>query len=119
MLNYLNQCGMKGEEVVTEDVAASFQQAVVDVLTDHTMEAARNLGIGKIALAGGVASNSLLRSQMKKACQQDGKQLFYPSPGYCTDNAAMIGAAGYYDYINGVRHGWDLNAVPGLKIGQR
>ena len=119
VLNYLNQCGMKGEEVVTEDVAASFQQAVVDVLTDHTMEAARNLGIGKIALAGGVASNSLLRSQMKKACRQDGKQLFYPSPGYCTDNAAMIGAAGYYDYINGVRHGWDLNAVPGLKIGQR
>lgn len=119
VLNYLNQCQMKGEEVNRADVAASFQKSVTDVLTDHTIAAAKRLGIDKVAIAGGVAANSSLRSQMKKACEKNGMTFFYPSPIFCTDNAAMIGVAGYYEYQKGVRDGWDLNACPNLKIGER
>ncbi|MCR5154714.1 MAG: tRNA (adenosine(37)-N6)-threonylcarbamoyltransferase complex transferase subunit TsaD [Lachnospiraceae bacterium] len=119
VLNYLNQAEMKGEEIVQADVAASFQAAVVDVLVDRTMKAAKDLGIKKIALAGGVASNSALREGMKEACERRGYKFYKPSPIFCTDNAAMIGAAAYYEYINGVRDGLDLNAIPNLKIGQR
>ena len=119
VLNYLNQAQMKAEEINRADVAASFQSAVVDVLVDKTLQAAKEYHIDKIALAGGVASNSALREGMELACKKAGKKLFYPSPILCTDNAAMIGAAAYYEYKKGVRHGLDLNAVPGLKIGQR
>lgn len=119
VLNYLNQCEMKHVEVNRADVAASFQYAVVDVLTEHAIHAARELGIHKLALAGGVASNSTLREHVMQACEKEGIRFYKPSPILCTDNAAMIGCAGYYAYMNGVRHGWDLNAVPNLKIGQR
>ena len=119
VLNYLNQCEMKGVEVNRADVAASFQQAVIDVLTEHTVAAAKRVGIKKVDIAGGVASNSSLREQMKKKCENNGISFYYPSPVYCTDNAAMIGVAGYYEYRKGVRDGWDLNAVPNLKIGER
>lgn len=119
VLNYLNQCQMKQVEPIRADVAASFQQAVIDVIVEHTMLAARDLHIDQVAIAGGVASNSSLRAAMKKACEKEGKSFYYPSPIYCTDNAAMIGVAGYYEYRKGTRHGWDLNAVPNLKIGER
>jgi len=119
VLNYINSCEMKGEEINRADVAASFQEAVVDVLVEHTIHAAKKLGIHKIALAGGVASNAALRAGMDLACSRRGYQLYYPEPILCTDNAAMIGAAAYYEYRNGVRHGLDLNAVPNLKIGER
>ncbi len=119
VLNYLNQCQMKGIEVNRADVAASFQQAVIDVLTEHTIDAAKRIGVDKVAIAGGVASNSSLRSQMKEACARSRMRFYYPSPVYCTDNAAMIGTAAYYEYIKGVRHGWDLNAIANLKIGER
>ena len=119
VLNYLHHAEQIGEEINRADVAASFQAAVVDVLVDRTLQAANEYGIDKIALAGGVASNSALRAGMESACQKKGKKLYYPSPIFCTDNAAMIGAAAYYEYKKGVRHGLDLNAVPNLKIGQR
>lgn len=119
VLNYLNQCEMKGIEVNKADVAASFQQAVIDVLVDHTVKAAKELGVGTVALAGGVASNSSLRLEMEQRCKQENLLFCHPSPVFCTDNAAMIGVAGYYEYKNGVRHSWDLNAVPNLKIGQK
>ena len=80
---------------------------------------AEEYGIKNVALAGGVASNSALRAGMEAGCKKAGCNLFYPSPVFCTDNAAMIGAAAYYEYKKGVRHGLDLNAVPNLKIGQR
>ena len=89
------------------------------MLVDRTLQAAKEYGIDKVALAGGVASNSALRAGMEAACTKAGKKLYYPSPIVCTDNAAMIGAAAYYEYKKGVRHGLDLNAVPNLKIGQR
>ncbi len=119
VLNYLHHAEQVGEEINRADVAASFQQAVVDVLVDKTMQAAKEYHIKNIAIAGGVASNSALRAGMDAACRKAGYTLSYPSPIYCTDNAAMIGAAAYYEYKKGVRHGLDLNAVPNLKIGQR
>ncbi len=119
VLNYLNHARMTGGEVNVPDLAASFQYAVVDVLVTHTVTAAKELGYDKVAIAGGVASNSELRSEMREAAQRAGLTFYYPSPVYCTDNAAMIGTAAYYEYINGVRSGWDLNAVPYLKLGER
>lgn len=119
VLNYLNSCEMKGEEIVVCDVAASFQKAVVDVLVDHAMTAVTEYGFDKLAIAGGVASNSALRKAMEEACAKKGVTFYRPSPIYCTDNAAMIGVAGYYEYMAGVRSGLDLNAVPGLKLGER
>ena len=119
VLNYLNSCEMKGETVDQADVAASFQKAVVDVLVDHSMEALRKCGYTKFAIAGGVASNSALRAAFEEACTKENIEFYHPSPIYCTDNAAMIGAAGYYEFLKGVRSGYDLNAVPGLKLGER
>lgn len=117
VLNYINGCNMKGLKYSKADIAASFQKAVVDVLVDHTMLAAKDYGIDKIAIAGGVACNSALRNGMETACRNNQYSFYMPTPILCTDNAAMIGAAGYYDYINGIRHGLDLNAVPGLRLG--
>ena len=119
VLNYLNSCEMKGETVDQADVAASFQKAVVDVLVDHSMEALRKCGYKKFAIAGGVASNSALRAAFEEACTKENIEFYHPSPIYCTDNAAMIGAAGYYEFLKGVRSGYDLNAVPGLRLGER
>lgn len=119
VLNYLNICEMKGEEIVVADVAASFQQAVVDVLVGHSMQALEEYGFKKFAIAGGVASNSHLRKAMEEACAERGVSFYRPSPIYCTDNAAMIGVAGYYEYMKGVRSDWSLNAVPNLKLGER
>lgn len=119
VLNYLNSAQMKGEEVNRADLAASFQKAVVDVLVEHTMLAARDFHMDKVAIAGGVASNRHLRDAMSAACQRRKLKFYRPSPIFCTDNAAMIGCAAYYEFIKGTRHGWDLNAVPNLKLGER
>jgi N6-L-threonylcarbamoyladenine synthase len=119
VLNYLNQCEMKGVAYNQADVAASFQKAVVDVLTEHAMMAMRETGMKKLAIAGGVASNSALRTELQRQCDQNGITFYYPSPVLCTDNAAMIGAAAYYEYKKGIRHGLDLNAIPNLKLGER
>lgn len=117
VLNYLNSCQMKGEEICQADVAASFQKAVIEVLVEHALHAVEEYGCHKFAIAGGVASNSSLRAALKDACAERGIAFYYPSPIYCTDNAAMIGTAAYYEYVKGVRSGMDLNAVPGLKLG--
>ena len=119
VLNYINSAEMKHEEINRADVAASFQKSVTDVLSEHAVNAAKKYGMKKLALAGGVASNSGLRAAMKEMCDKNGIELYYPKPVLCTDNAAMIGAAGYYEYIKGTRHGWDLNAIPNLKLGER
>ena len=119
VLNYINSCEMKGEEINKADIAASFQEAVVDVLVSHTIAGAKQLGFKKIAMAGGVASNAVLREEMKEACERRGFKFYHPSPILCTDNAAMIGAAAYYDYKKGLISDLTLNAVPNLKLGQR
>ena len=119
VLNYINQCEMKNETINVPDVAASFQKAVTDVLVEHSMDAVKKYGLKKFAIAGGVASNSALRQAFTDACKDNDIEFYYPAPVYCTDNAAMIGVAGYYEYIKGTRHGYDLNAVPALKLGER
>ena len=119
VLNYINGCQMKGETWNQADVAASFQKAVTDVLVENAMHAVEEYGLKKFAIAGGVASNSALRNAMSRACEERNIEFYYPSPIFCTDNAAMIGVAAYYEFINGTRHGWDLNAVPNLKLGER
>ena len=119
VLNYINQCEMKKEEINKADLVASFQNAVVDVLVSHAIHAAKEYGFKKLAIAGGVASNSALRAGMKAACEEQGIDFYYPSPILCTDNAAMIGAAAYYEYMKGSRASWNLNAVPNLKLGER
>ena len=119
VLNYINGCKMKGEEYNQADIAASFQKAVTDVLVAKAMHAVEEYKVDKFAIAGGVASNSALRAAMKEACEKRGVKFYYPSPIFCTDNAAMIGVAAYYEYMNGTRSGWDLNAVPNLKLGER
>ncbi|TAH66341.1 MAG: tRNA (adenosine(37)-N6)-threonylcarbamoyltransferase complex transferase subunit TsaD [Anaerolineaceae bacterium] len=119
VLNYINSLEMKHEEINRADVAASFQEAVVDVLVSRTILAAKDYEMNQVAIAGGVAANSALQKAMNAACIENGLKFNCPSPIYCTDNAAMIGTAAYYEYIKGKRSGLDLNAVPNLKIGER
>lgn len=119
VLNHLNKCQMTGEPIVEADIAASFQQAVVDVLVDNAIRVAKDYHMDRLAIAGGVASNGALRAAMEAACEKEGIRFYRPSPIFCTDNAAMIGVAAYYEYRKGTRHGWDLNAVPNLKLGER
>ncbi|MFI3172360.1 MAG: tRNA (adenosine(37)-N6)-threonylcarbamoyltransferase complex transferase subunit TsaD [Eubacteriales bacterium] len=119
VLNYINGCSMKNIEYNQADIAASFQKAVVDVLVEKSIAAVKEHGMDKLVIAGGVAANQTLRKSMEEACVKEGIAFYFPSPILCTDNAAMIGAAAYYEYLAGTRHGWDLNAVPNLKIGDR
>lgn len=119
VLNYLNGKKMKNEDIVVEDVAASFQEAVVEVLSKKAIKAAADKGYNTITLSGGVAANSRLREKIVELTGGTGIEIKYPPLVLCTDNAAMIGCAGYYNYINGVRDNMSLNAVPNLKIGER
>ena len=119
VLNFINKANMTGEEYRKEDVAASFQQAVVDVLVEKAMRACKELGMNKLALAGGVSANKHLREAMAKACEENNIELCVPKPILCTDNGAMIGSAGYYEYIKGNTAGMELNAYPNLKLGER
>ena len=114
VLNYINHAEMKGEEVNRDDLAASFQKAVVDVLTEHAVMAIRQYKVKDFALAGGVASNTALRRSMEAACSSEGVNYYCPSPVYCTDNAAMIGVCAYYDYVKGNFADYSLNAIPNL-----
>lgn len=119
VLNQLNVANMKGEEINKADIAASFQKSVVDSLVIRAMHALEETGMKKFAIAGGVASNTAIRKAFEEECEKRKIEFYRPSPILCTDNAVMIGSAAYYEYINGVRHGWDLNAVPNLKLGER
>ncbi|MDF2596170.1 MAG: tsaD [Clostridia bacterium] len=119
VLNYVNGCNMKGEAINTKDVAAAFQSSVVDVLVSKTISLAKEKDIKTIALAGGVAANNGLREEMTKAAQKHRMKLYYPELILCTDNAAMIGCAAYYDYMKGNRAQMNLNAVPNLPLGKK
>ena len=119
VLNYINSEKMAGREICRADIAASFQKAVTGVLCDHALDACEKYGYKKLAVAGGVAANSKLRSELEKRTADAGIDLFIPSPVYCTDNAAMIGCAAYYEMINGNTRDLSLNAVPRLKLGER
>ncbi|SHK65774.1 O-sialoglycoprotein endopeptidase [Clostridium cavendishii DSM 21758] len=119
VLNYLNKMSMTGEEVNKADVAASFQKAVVDVLTDNVMLTCKRKSVKRVAIAGGVASNSALRANLIKEGKKRGIEILFPAPILCTDNAAMIGSAAYFEMLNGLSSNLDLNAKPNLKLGER
>ena len=106
----------KNPDVNKADLAASFEKAVTDVLVENALKACEQLNLKTIALAGGVSANSYIRSRFQELEKEKGIKVYYPEPVLCTDNAAMIASAGYYNYINGVRSNLELNAVPNLKI---
>lgn len=101
VVNWVNRCRQKGQEIPVNDICASFEQAVVDVLVEKTVLAAQRAGHTQIVIGGGVAANSKLRQQLKKRCSEEHLEAFTPSPVYCTDNAAMIALAGYHHYQAG------------------
>lgn len=119
VLNYLNKMQMTGKEIKREDVAASFQRSVVEILTEKAIIATKKYKMNTICLAGGVAANSKLRDTLEKECKKEGINFYYPPISLCTDNAAMIASAGYFNYKAGLVSNLGLNAYPSLKIGQR
>lgn len=118
VLNYLNKAKMKEIEVNKADVAASFQKAIVDVLKNNVFLTCERRGVNKIAVAGGVASNSCLRETLQKEGAKRGIEILFPAPILCTDNAAMIGSAAYFNYEEGIISNLDINARPNLKLGE-
>ena len=116
VINYLHKLEQNGEEYNKADVAASFQNAVTDVLCEHTISAAKMRKMDTITIAGGVAANSALREKMTVLAQKEGIRVLYPEPVLCTDNAVMIACAGYYGYIKGETAGMDLNAIASLPL---
>ena len=119
VLNYLNSMKMKEEEINRADVAASFQEAVIEVLSNKAIRAAKEFSMTKIAIAGGVSANSALRERLTIMAKENNLEFYYPPMELCTDNAAMIGSAGYYEYISGYRSDLNLNAKPSLRLGQK
>ena len=116
VLNYLHRAEQKGEAVNRADVAASFQEAVVDVLAEHLVSCAALQGVERIALAGGVAANRPLRERVARKAEARGMAFQYPRMELCTDNAAMIGCAAYFEYQKGVRADMTLNAAANLPL---
>lgn len=116
VLNYLNSCRMKDIPIETNNIAASFQTAVVEVLANKTVKAALSTGMTSICLSGGVARNSLLRSTLETMVSDKELEIHFPEPDLCSDNAAMIASAGYFQYIKGQDSPFELNAVANLKI---
>ncbi len=110
LINYINSCSMSGREYSRADLAASFQQAVMEVIAAKALMAAAETGRKKLALAGGVSANSCLRSLMETGCRENGIELYVPAPVLCTDNAAMIASAAYYLYKSGIRDDLNLDA---------
>ena len=108
-LNLIHNAAQKGEELDLPSFAASFGQAVSDSLVPRAMEAAREKGYGRVAVAGGVAANSRIRADLTAACARSGDRLYLPELKLCGDNAAMIGCQGYYEYLAGHVAGPDLN----------
>lgn len=116
VLNYLNKCKMQNIEANKADVAASFQYAVIDVLKENVLMTCKKRNVKTIAIAGGVASNSSLRETLIKEASKRGIEVLFPAPILCTDNAAMIGSAAYFNFVNGKISDLNLNAKPNLKL---
>ncbi len=118
VLNYINKAKMKEDSINIPDLCASFQEAVTDSLVSRAVGLCKERGYNKLAIAGGVASNSHIRSRLEQECADNNIRFYRPSPVLCTDNAAMIACAGYYEFLKGQRDSLDLNACPNLKLGE-
>jgi len=116
VLNYLNSMKLKKQEINKADVAASFQHAVIEVLTAKALEAVRTTGLKKLVLAGGVAANSALEKRLREAAAGQGLSFYFPSRILCTDIAAMIACRGYYQALAGGYSDFYLNALPSLSL---
>ena len=114
----INLVHKEGDNININDLCASFEEAVTDILTQNSLKAMKELGVNKIAIAGGVSANSYLRNRMQGLGEKEGFKVYYPELVLCTDNAAIIASAGYYNYMAGKCSPWNLNAVPNLKIGE-
>ena len=116
VLNYLNSKKQKNEEISKEDVCASFQRAVFDVLIYKTERLMKEKNLDKLVVSGGVSANNTLRTEIEKMCEKNNFKSYFPSKILCTDNAAMIASSGYYEYISGVRSNLTLNVEPNLEL---
>ena len=116
VLNHINSSRQRGEEIFLPDLAASFQEAVVEVLVNKSVRAAKEYGVKNLLLAGGVAANESLRHRLQKEGEKAGISVFIPPLSLCTDNALMVAAAAYPLYAQGVKAPLDLNAVPQLSV---
>lgn len=116
VVNYVANARRKEQELFVPDIAASFQEAVVDVLVTKTIRAASEMGVTTVALAGGVAANSRLRQELHMRANEKGMDVRYPSPILCTDNAAMVACVGYFQLVSGKCSSLDLPAVPNLQL---
>ena len=119
VMNYAHNMEQKGQQINEADVAASFQEAVVGILVENTIAAAKKKGVKTVCMAGGVASNSRLREKMQEETSKRGMELYFPAPILCTDNAAMIACAGYFEFVSGKTAGLELNATPSIKLGEK
>lgn len=116
VLNYLNSKKQKNEEISKEDVCASFQRAVFDVLIYKTEKLMKEKNLDTLVVSGGVSANNTLREEINKMCENNGFKSYFPDKILCTDNAAMIASSGYYEYISGVRSDLTLNVEPNLEL---
>ena len=116
VINLIHNAEQKGQTLPTEDLAASFRKAVVDCLVKNFVKAAQDTGSTKLVIAGGVSANSLLRSRLRKECETRGWKFYMPELKLCGDNAAMVGAQGYYEYLSGNTAGFDLNACAAMPV---
>ena len=116
VINLIHNTAQKGGELNKADVCASFRYAVVDCLCTNFIRAAEDLGVTKLVIAGGVSANSLLRKTLSKECARRGWEFYMPEKSLCGDNAAMVGAQGYYEYLSGRIADSDLNAFATMSI---
>ena len=119
VINLIHNAQQKGEALPVADLAASFRRAVVNMLTENFLLAAKDLGYRTLALAGGVSANSELRARLEAECAASGRRFFVPPLSLCGDNGAMVGAQGYYEFQAGNRAGAGLNAMASLPIERR
>ncbi|MDO5124402.1 MAG: tRNA (adenosine(37)-N6)-threonylcarbamoyltransferase complex transferase subunit TsaD [Eubacteriales bacterium] len=119
VINLIHNAEQKGNTIIKEDLCASFRRAVVDCLTENLFRAADDLGVDTVVAAGGVSANTLLRRELARICTEKNMKLYVPRVSLCGDNAAMVGAQAYFEYMSGNVADYDLNAVATLPIDYR